>query len=78
MNNINWSALYSDTNAIELKSKKDNLYDMVIGELNRISVSDDLEEKAYLLSCLKKQIIYYYDTCVEFTKLTYNYYEGDK
>ena len=46
---------------------------MIIGELNRISVSDDFEEKEYLLSCLKKQIIYYYDKCVEFTKLSHNY-----
>lgn len=75
---INWSALYSDPNAVELKSSKDHIYDMIIGELNRISVSDDFEEKEYLLSCLKKQIIYYYDKCVEFTKLSHNYPLLDK
>lgn len=72
---INWSRLYSDSNYSDLKKHKDFLYDMIIGELNRISVSDDFEEKEYLLSCLRKQIDKYYDVSVECTKVMLQFKE---
>lgn len=71
--NIDWSALASDTDYLSLKKSKDYLYDYIIGELNRISVSDDFEEKAYLLSALKHNIVSYYDKCLECTKLFLKY-----
>ena len=73
MKNIDWSAVHSDADYSELKHSKDFLYDMIIGELNRISVSDDYEEKASLLSCLKHNILSYYEKCVECTKITDKY-----
>ena len=71
--NIDWSALASDTQYIFTKKYKDNLYDLIIGELNRISVSDDFEEKAYLFSCLKHNIVTYYDKSIECTKILLKY-----
>ena len=73
MKNIDWSAAYSDSNFTALKKSKDFMYDTIIGELNRISVSDDYKEKKYLLSCLKHNIITYYDKCVECSKILDNY-----
>lgn len=51
----------------ELKRNKDNLYDYIIGELNRISVSDDFDEKKNLYICLTENISAYYRICVKFT-----------
>lgn len=72
---IDWCAVASDTDYLSLKKSKDNLYDYIIGELNRISVSEDLEEKANLLSYLKHNIDIYYDKCVECTKILLKYSE---
>lgn len=71
--NINWNLVYADPDYSNVKKSKDFIYDMIIGELNRISVSDDFEEKLYLLSCLKNQIEIYYDKSVECTKILHKY-----
>lgn len=51
----------------ELKRSKDILYDHIIGELNRISVSDDYGEKKDLYICLTENISAYYKICVKCT-----------
>lgn len=71
--NIDWSAVASDTDYLTLKKSRDNLYEFIIGELNRISVSEDFDEKSYLLSCLKHNIVTYYDKCVDVTKILLKY-----
>ena len=71
--NIDWSAVNSNSEYIRIKKFKDSLYDFIIGELNRISVSDDFEEKEYLLSCLKHNIVTYYDYSIECTKILLKY-----
>lgn len=79
--NINWKKLYEDPldslQYKELKHKKDHIYDMMIGELNRISVSDEIPEKAYLLSILKENIDRYYIVCVECTEFLRKYMESE-
>lgn len=66
---INWNDVYKNDRYRELKRKKDNLYDMIIGELNRISVSDTIEEKDYLLRVLKENINNYYKLSCECTNI---------
>lgn len=75
MSNINWNELLKNCDYTDLKHKKDSLYDYIIGELNRISVSDDFTEKEYLFNCLKKNIEYYYKYSVECTKIILSYKE---
>ena len=50
---------------------------MIDGELNRISVSDTIEEKAHLYSVLKENIERYYNLCCECTKLLSEYQIGE-
>lgn len=71
--NYDWSAINSNSEYINNKKLKDTYYHFIIGELNRISVSEDYEEKEYLLSCLKHSICTYYDYCVECTKIILKY-----
>ena len=73
MKNIDWSAVFLDSAYTELKKSKFFMYDLIIGELNRISASDDYEKKEYLLSCLKHNIVTYYDKCVECSKILDKY-----
>lgn len=70
---IDWERLRTDINYIELKKEKDFTYDMIIGELNRISVSDDFDEKDRLMLCLRKQIEKYYDLSVRCTRRLLDY-----
>lgn len=70
---INWSEVHKDFRYKEIKGKKDHIRDMIDGELNRISVSDTIEEKTYLLDILKENIERYYDMCCQCTKLLLEY-----
>lgn len=70
---INWAEVHNDFRYKELKGKKDHIRDMIDGELNRISVSDTIEEKTYLYSVLKDNIERYYDVCCKCTKLLSEY-----
>lgn len=74
---INWSEVHKDFRYKELKGKKDHIRDMIDGELNRISVSDTLEEKEYLFSVLKENMERYYKICCECTKLLSEYRIGE-
>lgn len=66
---IDWNKLYSDPIYLQkyndINSKKTFIYDMIIGELNRISVSDELDEKQHLFLILKDNIEKYYKICIE-------------
>lgn len=70
---INWTEVHKDYRYKELKWKKDHIRDMIDGELNRISVSDTIEEKTHLYSVLKDNIERYYDLCCKCTKLLQEY-----
>lgn len=70
---IDWTEVHKDFRYKELKGKKDYIRDMIEGELNRMSVSDTIEEKRYLYSVLKENIERYYDVCCECTKLLSEY-----
>lgn len=59
----------------ELRNKKDYLYDMMIGELNRISVSDDEQERRRLYSALIQNAATYYIVCIKCACL-YNKYKA--
>lgn len=61
----------------ELRYKKDYLYDMIIGELNRISVSDDEQERRHLYSALIKNATTYYAVCIQYAQLYNKMKEGD-
>lgn len=74
---INWTEVHKDFRYKELSGKKDHIRDMIDGELNRISVSDTLEEKEYLYSILKENIERYYNMCCECTKLLSEYQIGE-
>ena len=75
---IDWAKVHSDFRYKEIKGKKDHIRDMIDGELNRISVSDTLEEKEYLYTFLKDNIERYYNICCECTKLLSEYAIIDK
>lgn len=75
--NIDWNKLHCDDNYIKIKKEKDFLYDMIIGELNRISVSDDFNEKSELLTYLRKNIEKYYNKCVVCTDMIMKCKRGD-
>lgn len=70
---INWAEVHKDFRYKELSRQKDNIKDMIDGELKRISVSDTIEEKTHLYSFLKENIERYYDVCCECTKLLHLY-----
>lgn len=70
---IDWTKVHSDFRYKETKGQKDHIRDMIDGELNRISVSDTIEEKEYLYSVLKENIERYYKICCECTKLLSEY-----
>lgn len=70
---INWAEVHKNSRYKELEGYKNHIRDMIDGELNRISVSDTIEEKTHLLSFLKKNIETYYDVCCECTKLLHEY-----
>ena len=72
----NWTEAHKDYFLKELKGKKDHIRDMIDGELNRISVSDTIEEKTHLYSFLKDNIERYYDACCEYTKRLSEYQIG--
>ncbi len=61
----------------ELRSKKDYLYDMIIGELNRISVSDDEQERRFLYGALIKNSTIYYAVCIKCARLYNKIKAGD-
>lgn len=61
----------------ELKYKKDYLYDMIIGELNRISVTDDEQERNHLYGALVKNSMTYYATCIKCARLYNKIKAGD-
>ncbi|NLE04583.1 MAG: hypothetical protein GX638_07260 [Crenarchaeota archaeon] len=77
--NINWKKIYNDPiislKYKDLKHKKDSIYDMIIGELNRISVSDTIEEKESLFTFLKDNIDRYYNLCVDCTNFLNSFSE---
>lgn len=75
---IDWTKVHSDFRYKEIKGKQDHIRDMIDGELNRISVSDTIEEKEYLYSILKENIERYYNICCECTKLLSEYAIGDE
>lgn len=70
---INWTEVHKDFRYKELKGRKDHIRDMIDGELNRISVSDTIEEKKYLYDVLKENIDRYFSVCCECTKLLKEY-----
>ena len=74
---INWVEVHKDYRYKELNGKKDYIRDMIDGELNRISVSDTLEEKVYLFSILKENIERYYKLCCDCTMLLNEYQIGE-
>lgn len=61
----------------ELRYKKDYLYDMIIGELNRISVTDDEQERRRLYSTLIQNAATYYAVCIKYMLLYNKYKAGD-
>lgn len=61
----------------ELRNKKDYLYDMIIGELNRISVTDDEQERRRLYSALIRNAATYYGVCIKCANLYNKYKAGD-
>lgn len=61
----------------ELRYKKDYLYDMIIGELNRISVSDNENERRCLYGALIKNSTMYYAVCIQYAQLYNKIKEGD-
>ena len=61
----------------ELEFKKDYLYDMIIGELNRISVTDNEQERNYLYGVLVKNSMTYYATCIKCARI-YNKIKAGK
>lgn len=61
----------------ELRYKKDYLYNMIIGELNRISVTDDEHERRRLYGALIKNCATYYPICIKSAHLYNKIKEGD-
>lgn len=70
---IDWKKLYDDPELSvrykDLDKEKDFLYSLIIGELNRISVSESEEEKNKLYECLLTNSKKYYELCIECTEL---------
>lgn len=61
----------------KLKGQKDVLYDMIIGELNRISVTDDEHERQRLYGVLVKNSMEYYAVCIKCARLYNKIKAGD-
>lgn len=72
---INWTKAHTDERLTEVKKHKQFIYDMIIGELNRISVSDDFEEKEKLFAALQHNILIYFNVCYEYTGILLKYDE---
>lgn len=72
---INWTKAHNDKHLNDIAKHKQNIYDTIHGELNRISVSDDYEEKRTLFTALQQNIIHYYNACTAYTQILLKYDE---